>query len=297
MDEIHPALNREGLDYSILIVDDASPNEISFSDFGPKPERCRNITILRLRRNLGHQRAIAVGLVDVCSQSDAELVVVMDGDGEDSPSNIGKLIEACVAGGLSKIVFARRTRRFESPVFKMGYELYCLLHRVAVGEVFRVGNFCALPRKFLSALVVDANLWNHFAAAVFASRLARTTVPIPRGRRYQGQSKLHFHALVIHGLSALACYSERIGVRVMLTTFILLLLGLCGVFVVGAISLTTPLVIPHWATALIGVMLMLGIQLLILGFVFCLVILSQRQNASFLPLRDVQIYILERRSL
>jgi hypothetical protein len=253
--------------------------------------------LLRLRKNLGHQRAIAVGLVDIYSQSDSDVLVVLDGDGEDSPSDIGRLIEACVASGLSKGVFAQRTRRFDSALFKVGYELYCLLHRIAVGGIPRVGNFSALPRKFLSALVVDPRLWNHYAAAVFASRLPRTTVPIARGKRYEGQSKLRFNDLVIHGLSALACYSEKIGVRVMTITTALLIMSLCGVLVVTGIHFFTVLAIPAWATLLTAILLILGIHLLTLGFVFCLVILSQRQHVSFLPIRDVQIYILERRSL
>ena len=296
--DIHIAMNNGGWSYEIVIVDDGSPNEMpSGSEIQSKSERCLGITLLRLRKNLGHQRAIAVGLVDVYSQSDSDVLVVLDGDGEDSPSDIGRLIEACVAGGLSKAVFAQRTRRFNSALFKVAYELYCLLHRIAVGGIPRVGNFSALPRKFLSALVVDPRLWNHFAAAVFASRLPRTTVPISRGKRYEGQSKLRFNDLVIHGLSALACYSEKIGVRVMTITTGLLIMSFCGVLVVAGIHFFTVLVIPVWATLLTVVLLTFGIHLLTLGFVFCLVILSQRQHVSFLPIRDVQIYILERRSL
>jgi glycosyltransferase involved in cell wall biosynthesis len=296
--EIHVAMNNGGWSYEIVIVDDGSPNEMpADSEIQNKPQGCLSLTLLRLRKNLGHQRAIAVGLVDIYSQSDSDILVVMDGDGEDSPGDIGRLIEACVAGGLSKAVFAQRTLRFNSALFKLGYEVYCFLHWLAVGEIPRVGNFSALPRKLLSALVVDPKLWNHFAAAVMASRLPRTTVPISRGERYEGESKLRFNDLVVHGLSALACYSEKIGVRVMTITTALLIMSFGGVLAVGAIHFFTLLVIPVWATLLTVVLLTFGIHLLMLGFVFCLVILSQRQHVSFLPIRDVQIYILERRDL
>lgn len=296
--DIRIAMNSGGWSYEIVIVDDGSPSEmLSGSEIQSKSESCLAITLLRLRKNLGHQRAIAVGLVEIYSKSDSDVLIVMDGDGEDSPSDIGALIEACVANRLSKIIFAHRTRRFHSAFFKLGYELYCLLHRIVVGEMTRVGNFSAVPRKFLSALVVDPKLWNHFAATVFASRLPRTTVPVSRGQRYEGQSKLRFNDLVIHGLSALACYSEKIGVRVMTITTGLLIMSLCGVLVVAGIRFFTVLVIPVWATLLTVILLILGIHLLTLGFVFCLVILAQRQHVSFLPIRDTQIYILERRSL
>lgn len=42
--------------------------------------------MLRLRRKLGHQRAIAVGLCHVAESVDANTITVMDGDGQDAPA-------------------------------------------------------------------------------------------------------------------------------------------------------------------------------------------------------------------
>ena len=40
----------------------------------------------------------------------------------------------------------------------------------------RVGNFSVIPRDLLSRLVVVSELWNHYAAAVFKSRLPFVTL-------------------------------------------------------------------------------------------------------------------------
>jgi len=296
--EIHAHMADEGWAYEILVVDDASTIEMpSPPPKGSRPSSCVGETILRLRKNLGHQRAIAVGLVVLDRECDSDLVIIMDGDGQDSPRDISRLAEACFATELSEIVFARRTKRLESAAFKAGYQLYCLLHRIAVGQVPRVGNFSAVPRQFLTALAIDPNLWNHFAATVFASRLPHKTLATPRGQRYLGQSKLNFNSLVIHGLSALACYSETIGVRLVLASAAFLTMNFIGLLIVAGIRFLTPLAIPGWATLATGVLILVGIQLLTLGLAFSLVILSRRQEVTLLPKEEVLRYILERRSL
>ena len=298
LEDTHAELGNRELNYEILIVDDASLSTgPTASEKRGVPDNCKGIRVLRLRRNLGHQRAIAVGLVETDLKNDSDLVVVMDGDGEDSPAHIQLLIDASSANDFSSIVFARRAKRMEGPLFRWSYELYCLLHWLAVGAVPRVGNFSVVPAKFLAPLVIDSNLWNHFAATVFASRLPHTTVPIPRAKRYAGKSKLNFNALVVHGISALACYSDRIGVRAVITSSILLGLTFSGVLLVCAVRFFTPLAIPGWATMATGFLLSLSLQVLTLGFAFCLLILSRRQDVGFIPLKDAGIYILERHVL
>ena len=50
--------------------------------------------VLRLRRNIGHQAAIAVGLCHAVSEASDRPIVVMDGDGEDRPGDVGTLLAA-----------------------------------------------------------------------------------------------------------------------------------------------------------------------------------------------------------
>src|SRR5690349_15667453 len=70
------------LHLKLLLIDDGSttcarPCKISFH-----PEAIENISILALRRNLGHQRAIAVGLAHMQRHWKSEAAVVMDADGQ-----------------------------------------------------------------------------------------------------------------------------------------------------------------------------------------------------------------------
>src|SRR5262245_60133788 len=76
---------------SVLLVDDGSsepaPRALSF-----QPRALRRVQVLPLRRNLGHQRAIALGLTHVHAEHPCRAVVVMDGDGEDAPADVPKLL-------------------------------------------------------------------------------------------------------------------------------------------------------------------------------------------------------------
>src|SRR5690348_12107327 len=87
------ALAEYPMPAGILFIDDGStlPMPESFAT-GPF-KALRAIDILRLRRNLGHQRAIAVGLVHVYQNVPCRAVVVMDADGEDRPKDIRLLVE------------------------------------------------------------------------------------------------------------------------------------------------------------------------------------------------------------
>lgn len=102
--------------FSIIAVNDGSTQE-------RHPESLNAmlpITVLDLKVNIGHQRAIAVGLQYVYNEiTDYDYVVVLDSDGEDNPHDISRLIEAMHREQSAKIIFAQRQKRQESALFKI----------------------------------------------------------------------------------------------------------------------------------------------------------------------------------
>src|SRR5581483_7157655 len=101
---------------SVLIVDDAS-TEAAPQEW-PACDSIEAIEILHLRCNLGHQRAIALGLYHVHEFSDADAVIVMDGDGEDRAEDLPLLLDEFERGGRREVVFAARAKRMESLFFQ-----------------------------------------------------------------------------------------------------------------------------------------------------------------------------------
>uniref|UniRef100_A0A2X0QWG1 Glycosyltransferase n=1 Tax=Candidatus Nitrotoga fabula TaxID=2182327 RepID=A0A2X0QWG1_9PROT len=100
--------------------------------------------ILRLRRNVGHQRAIAIGLGYVSEHIQPyHLTVVMGSDGEDLPSSIAVLLEQLKNEPVD-VAVARRRKRIESLSFKVCYVVYKHLFRMLTGRFISFGNFMAL---------------------------------------------------------------------------------------------------------------------------------------------------------
>jgi polyisoprenyl-phosphate glycosyltransferase len=131
------ALAQESI--RIVVVDDGSSPPIVATGLTP-PDRM-SVELLTLKRNVGHQRAIAVGLAYEAAQDRCDIIAVMDGDGEDRPEDLSRLIAQVRSTSGASIVVAERTRRSEGLRFAVSYHAYRLLFLLLVGERIRFGSF------------------------------------------------------------------------------------------------------------------------------------------------------------
>jgi polyisoprenyl-phosphate glycosyltransferase len=286
-------LQENKIEASVLLVNDASVQPLP-ENFRDQPRASiQQIHLLSLRSNVGNQRAIAIGVAHVQQYLDCQALVIMDGDGEDDPNDVPRLLKALETHGERCIVFASRMKRSESWWFLICYHLYRLVHWMLTGIKVRVGNFSIVPAAYLKRLVVLSELWNHYAAAVFKSRIPYETVPTHRAARLAGRSRMDFVSLVVHGLSAISVFSELVGVRLLILTGListLTFLGLVGLFV---LVLATGMTISPWGYQLVGLLSVVLGQCLVLGVVFVMMILNRRSGANFLPVRDYVFFVDE----
>jgi hypothetical protein len=287
------SLLKEDIEAEILVVDDASSTS-NYEHFVPaKLKALKKVDVLELRRNLGHQRAIAVALAYVEADVSCRAVVIMDADGEDDPADVPKLIERCREEGYEKLVFANRAKRSESLPFKIFYFGYRTLYRLLTGNEIRVGNFSVVPREVLGRLVGVSEIWNHYAVGALKARVPSVQVPIKRGTRLAGNSKMNFPSLVTHGLSAISVHGEVVGARLLVATFVIMLLVVSGLVSVVVIRFATNLAIPGWASYVGAVFLVILMQTVMLSLFFSFLILSGRNASNFLPQRDYKYFILD----
>ena len=286
-------LAESKLNADLLLVNDGSTSGRDRSCWEERQYLAvRTIEILELSRNLGHQRAIAVGLAYVQHNRRCKAVVIMDADGEDSPEDVPRLIEAVASQQESRIVFAQRAKRSESKVFKVFYGLYKAFYFLLTGAKVRFGNFSVVPYDLLPKLVVVSEIWNHYAAGVMKARLPYIEIPTKRGKRLSGHSKMNFVSLVIHGLGAVSVHSDVIGVRALVAMLSLILVSLAGILVVVILRLFTDLAIPGWASFVTLSFFVLLMQAVMMSLLFVLIILSNRSNVVFIPGRDYEHFVL-----
>ena len=249
-----------------------------------------SVEVIHLAANLGHQRAIAVGLSLVARRDDVDMVVVMDSDGEDRPEDIVTLVETARLYP-DHVILAQRGQRSEGPGFRFGYIVYKMLFRILTGRVIDFGNFCLLPVSAVRSLVHTPDLWNNLAATIMHSRLQRISVPTKRGTRIAGQSRMNLSGLVIHGLTAISVYSDLIFVRVLLACAVAGLAAVSGGLLVVLVRFSTSFAIPGWASTMVGDLLIILMQTVVIAVAAMLMVLSNRSQRPIVPFVDAPAFV------
>jgi polyisoprenyl-phosphate glycosyltransferase len=241
----------------VVIVDDGSVYE-------PMQAECISEAglsgvVLRLTRNVGHQRAIAIGLRYVAERfPGTERVVVMDSDGEDRPETIPQLLER-LAEADTDIVVAERRRRVESVRFRVSYAIYKWLFGLLTGRRISFGNYMAMNGSALKRLAAMGELPIHVAGTVLLSRLRWSRCPIDRGARYAGSSKMNFVGLALHGFKGLMVFAEDVLVRVGAACALVALMSVAAItlaIVLKGIGYATP----GWFSVALGILLLMFLQ-------------------------------------
>lgn len=241
----------------IAAVDDGSVREPV--EPGLLREAGASGVVIRLRRNVGHQRAIAIGLSYAAENHvDADCVIVMDSDGEDTPQSILELIEPLQSDAVD-IVVAQRRSRVESLRFRTFYRVYRWMFNLFSGRQISFGNFMAMKVPAMKRLAAMNEIWTHIAASVLVSKLRVAVRPLDRGRRYAGQSKMNFVGLALHGFRAMMVFAEDVLLRVGIASSIVAILAILGGIAAVLLKLND-IATPGWFSVALGVLLIVFLQ-------------------------------------
>ena len=154
-------------------------------------------------------------------------MVTMDGDGEDKPEDLPRLLERLLSnpGKRRLLVLARRTRRQESLTFKA-------LH-IGFKSVFRLLPGASYRRETTR----PTGAGSHGTRSSTRTSISATVQPpeplaacrlraVRRGRRYAGESRMGYFRLAIHGMRMLMPFMDRIAVRALAAAAAAVLLGM-----------------------------------------------------------------------
>lgn len=281
--ELDGALKGSSVRMRIVVVDDGS----SAKQGQRLKSACAgstvcSIDIMRLPFNMGHQRAIALGLAEVAADDEYDAVIVMDADGEDKPEDVPRLI-AEHRSAPDTIVVAQRTKRSEGIRFKFFYSVYKFIFRILTGSKIDFGNFSLIPKSALKRLVDMPETWNHIAATYIRSPIPLTTMPALRGRRYAGQSRMNLPKLVFHAICAMSVFADVLFARILIATSALAVVSIGLMSSVVAIKLFTDWAIPGWASNVMGLLVIFLVQILILMFGAAFLLVTHNSNIANSP--------------
>lgn len=247
----------QGSETFIVAVDDGSvrqPLQISsIENAGLKG------VVIRLRRNVGHQRAIAIGLNYVAeTMPETAIAVTMDSDGEDVPATISELVGPLTSDEVD-VVVAKRKGRTESFQFQFFYLIYKAVFQLLTGRQINFGNFMAFKPSALARVVATPEIWIHVAGGVLISKMRVERTPIDRGSRYAGRSKMNFSGLVLHGFRALMVFAEDVLVRVCIVCALAAALAAFGI-ILSVILKFVDFATPGWFSIALGILVLVLFQ-------------------------------------
>lgn len=200
--------------------------------------------------NLGHQRALVYAVRTMAPDiEDDDVIVTLDADGEDKPEDLPRLVDELLAEASERaIVMARRTSRSEPPLFRIGYAFFKLGFRLLTGAVVRTGNYAAYRGWVARNVLTHPQFDLSYSAALIALNLPLAYVPCARGTRYAGESRMGYGKLLLHGLSMLMPFTDRIVLRALIAFSATLALSLIAALTIVGVRLFTSEAVPGWAT-------------------------------------------------
>jgi dolichol-phosphate mannosyltransferase len=250
-------------DAEAILVDDGSADRSHelLLDLNRRDPRFK---VVRLARNFGHQVAITAGL----DLADGDAVVIMDGDLQDPPELVPELIARWREG--YEVVYAVRADRDAEPWLKRKATAayYRILRRMSdVDLPADVGDFRLVDRRALDE-VRGMREHNRYVRGLFAwIGFRQTGVPYRRDARFAGQTKYPFWKLVKLGTDGMIGFSDAplraalgVGFFVAIASF---LTGIAEI----ALRIAGVGVVPGWASIIVVLTLLGGVQLAVLGAV------------------------------
>ena len=196
-------------EFECLVINDGSNNEIPEIS---KPSNIRQIKVINMRENIGHQRCIAFGIRHVVSKYNFDFLIPMDGDGEDRPEEIKLLVEKITSEN-EKSVVAKRFKRSEGFLFQLLYKLHKILTFIFTGKNINFGNYCCLTKRDTEILHCEPSLWSSFSGSVKKHIKNYSEIKSNRGIRYFGPSKMSLIKLIIHSFGIIAVFKNIVFLR------------------------------------------------------------------------------------
>lgn len=249
--------------YEIIFVDDGSTDASSNLLSALRAQDAR-VKVVSFSRNFGHQIAITAGL----DYSSGDPVIVMDGDLQDPPEVIPRLIAEWQAG--NEIVFAVREGRNGESLFKRitAALFYRLLRRLTTTEVpVDAGDFRLMSRLAVEALKPIRERNRFVRGLVGWIGFRHTSIKYVRDSRYAGATKYPLTKMVRFALNGIFSFSflplqvaTYLGFGVSLVSFAYLVYAVW-------LKLFTTRVVQGWASVIVAVLFMGGVQLISLGVI------------------------------
>jgi polyisoprenyl-phosphate glycosyltransferase len=282
----------------VVIVDDGSVDLNGHDEIlGMSYSAIDSVDKVTLTRNFGNQRAVAIGVAHVAKNINCDYLVVMDSDLEDRPEDVPRLLGACADGGSREIIFAERRKRPEGIIFQAMYTIYKQLYRLLTGLHMTMGNFSVVPGPLVRRIAHVDDIWVHYPAGIVRSKLPIQRIPIDKGTRLFGESKMRLENLILHAFGGFSVFADHVAVR-----FLIGMLWCIGVFLAAvAFFLWEKYILDvatiGWTSQIVAILLAIMLQIIVGTVLLIFVILARKTQPPLIPIETYPSFVLESQRL
>lgn len=216
---------------------------------------------IKLSRNCGHQSALLAGLYSV----PGDAIVSIDSDLQDDVDTIEMMVNECING--ADIVYGVRDDRTTDTYFKRetAQVFYRMMGLLGVEAIYNHADFRLMTRRAIEALkgYREVNLFLRGIIPLIGFPSAKVTYT--RGARVAGDSKYPLRRMLSLAWEGVTSFSViPLRIVTVLGTVIFALTVLMSLYVIG-VRLFTDQAIPGWASTVLPIYLLGGIQIMSIG--------------------------------
>jgi glycosyltransferase involved in cell wall biosynthesis len=239
---------------------------------------------IKLSRNRGHQNALLAGLY-TC---EADILLSIDADLQDEIQVIPEMFQAYERG--AQIVYGVRKDRSSDGFFKRATALsfYRLMSVLGAESVYNHADFRRMSRRAIEALrsFREVNLFLRGMVPLIGFKSA--IVYYARSERFAGQSKYPVRKMLMLALDAVTSFSVAPLRFITGLGFVVFLLSAgMGAWTLW-VKLFTDRAVPGWASTLLPVYLLGGIQ------IFCIGVIGEYLGRVYQETKARPRYIIEK---
>ena len=249
------------LDFEIIYVDDGS-GDATPDILRELQASSRRVRVVALSRNFGHQTAITAGL----AEAGGDIVDVIDADLQDPPEIVPKMVALWRAG--VDVAYGMRSEREGETAFKRwtAGAFYRLIDRLSgVSIPLDTGAFRLMDRKVVDAFLAMPERDRFVRGMVAWAGFRQEPVHYRRAARAAGETKYPLRKMLRFAADALFSFSLAPLRLAIWMGFLATGLALLGVVWVLTVRLTTDEWVAGWATLLVVVLFLGGVQLVLIG--------------------------------
>jgi glycosyltransferase involved in cell wall biosynthesis len=219
------------------------------------------VTGVKLSRNCGHQNALLAGM----QSARGDAVVTIDADLQDDEEAIERMVEAFHEG--FEVVYGVRSRRDTDSWFKRStaHAFYRLMASLGVQTVHDHADYRLLSRRAVRHLLqfTESNLFLRGVVPLLGLR--STVVHYERRARLAGESKYPLAKMIEFALNGITSFSVRPLRLITALGFAMCLACLVLAAWALAVKLTSLDAVPGWASTILPIYFLGGVQLLGIG--------------------------------